>query len=90
MIGAYAHMELCLAGAGLAREPYEAPFEHIERVEHGLGLAAGHGRTLAGLFEWARFAHHPCGIEMKHSALSAVRVVQEHLEPAPAGGPLQA
>lgn len=100
VIGAYAHMELCLAEVGLARQPHEAPFEHMDRVEQRLGAAAGPGRALAGLFEWARFAHHPCGLEMKRSALSALMVVQEmvvqdmvvqdHMQPAGAGGPLQA
>lgn len=80
VIGAYAHMELCLAGAGMPRKPSEAPFEHLHRVGEGLGPMVVQGRTLAGLFEWAKFAHHPCGQEMKASALTALARIEEHLQ----------
>ena len=76
---AYARMEQWLAHSGYGRHPWEAPFEHLDRVVAGLGATAAVGATLAGLYERAKFDNRPCGPEMKREAIAALTELREDL-----------
>jgi hypothetical protein len=79
VIAAYRSMDRWLDRAGLGREPWEAPFEHLARVLAGLGGTAPVARRLAGLFERAKFDQRPCGPEMKDEALAALTLLRESI-----------
>jgi hypothetical protein len=79
IIAAYASMDRWMAQAGFGRQPWEAPFEHLDRVLGGLGATAAVAATLARLFERAKFGHHPCGQDMKQAALAALVELRDAL-----------
>jgi hypothetical protein len=90
VIAAWARMEDGLAAAGLPRRPAEAPFEYAARVlETNLARPASVHR-LTGLFERAKFSHHPIGEADRGQAVAALRAVRRELaeavEPVAAGG----
>lgn len=76
IVGAYARLLDGLDAAGLARQPQEAPEEHLRRC-----LAAFAGRSvrpeplalLGELFALARFSHHPLDESHRQAALGALR-----------------
>ena len=86
VIAAYGRMDSWLAGTGWGREPWEAPFEHLDRVLGGLGAHAAVARDLAGLFERAKFDVRPCGRDMKEAALAALRALRDDIVAASAPG----
>ncbi len=79
VIAAYQSMDHRLKGAGLGREPWEAPFEHLSRVLQSLGGTAPVAHQLASLFERAKFDKLPCGPEMKQEALAALTLLRQNL-----------
>ena len=88
VIAAYARMDRWLGEAGFGRLPWEAPFEHLDRVLSDLGATTAVGARLAELFEAAKFSQHPCAPEMKLAALGALAELRADLERAgdiPAG-----
>jgi hypothetical protein len=87
VIAAYQSMDRWLAMAGLGRERWEAPFEHLSRVLQGLGATAPLAHQLASLFERAKFDKRPCGPEMKDEALAALVLLRENLVLDRPGGP---
>jgi hypothetical protein len=82
VIAAYARMERWLGEAGFGREPWEAPFEHLDRVLGDLGATTAVGARLAELFEAAKFSQHPCAPDMKLAALAALAELRADLERA--------
>jgi hypothetical protein len=89
IIAAYARMDRSMAHAGLGRQAWEAPFEHLGRVFEDLGATAAVAGALAELFERAKFGHHPCGNDMKHAAVAALVQLRDDLgrlsQPRPEG-----
>ncbi len=82
VIACYARMERALAVAGVRREPFEAPFEYLERVLRRLRASADAARQLTGLFEEAKFSLHPVGEPMRDRAVSALVRLREELQAA--------
>jgi hypothetical protein len=85
IIAAYARMDRWLGEAGFGREPWEAPFEHLDRVLVGLGATTAVGARLAELFERAKFSAHQCGPSMKQAALDALVELRDDLGREPVG-----
>ena len=79
IIAAYARMERALAGAGIPRQPSEAPFEYVERALGDLETSAESVRRLTDLFEWAKFSQHEPGPEMRDEAIDALVAVRDEL-----------
>ncbi len=77
---AYLHMEAVLARAGVARHPWEAPFEYLDRVFESLGAPTAVAATLTELYERAKFSQHPVGPEMREAAIAALRSLSAELE----------
>ena len=85
VIAAWAGMERRFAAAGLPREPAETPLEYVARIlDHAVPVAAMPVRTLADLFEQAKFSHHLIDQGMRAQALAALRAIREDLEAAAA------
>ncbi|MFT3855368.1 MAG: DUF4129 domain-containing protein [Ilumatobacteraceae bacterium] len=59
IIAAYARLLDGLATAGCARQPFEAPEEHLHRSLHALGVAPAHMTVIVDRFLVARFSTHP-------------------------------
>jgi Domain of unknown function (DUF4129) len=72
VIEAYSRMEGWLAGAGVPRAAWEAPFEYVDRVLIELGASAAIVATLTELFEWAKFGPHPVSGNMKRRAIDVL------------------
>jgi hypothetical protein len=79
VILAYAAMERTLSARGWPRQPWEAPFEYLERVPREMG--AGHVglHRLTDLFEVARYSHHAIDGRMRATALAELRRVRSEL-----------
>jgi hypothetical protein len=83
IIRAYARMEGSFDGAGIPRRPYEAPFEYLARALRGLRVSPAAARSLAALFEQARFGRHAVGPETKREALGALREIERQMREPP-------
>lgn len=79
IIGAYARLQQELAGDNASRRDYEGPAEHLHRVLSVLSVRPSPLRTLIGLFEVARFSHHPLDASHRQQALAALRDVADDL-----------
>jgi Domain of unknown function (DUF4129) len=85
VIAAYARMERTLAGAGLPREPAEAPLEYMGRVLRDLlRTSAAAVSRLTALFERAKFSRHEIDGSMKDEAIAALVAVRDELRAAAA------
>jgi hypothetical protein len=84
VIAAWARMERGLAAAGLPRHPAEAPFEYAARVLESAPARPASVHRLTGLFEWAKFSHHPIGQADRDQAIAALRTVRRELAEAAA------
>jgi hypothetical protein len=87
VIAAWARMERGLAAAGLPRHPAEAPFEYATRVLEAALARPSSVHRLTGLFERAKFSHHPVGQADREEAIAALRTVRRELAEAAAAGP---
>ncbi len=85
VIAAYRRMELLLRRSGLGRQPWEAPFEHLQRVLVELGGSASTASRLTELFERARFSPHPVGPDMRQEAVDALMALRGELSADPVG-----
>jgi hypothetical protein len=72
VIASYAEMERTLAERRLARDPAEAPREYLSRIVHALRRSRSAAGSLTGLYERARFSHHPVGPAMRGQAIDAL------------------
>jgi hypothetical protein len=79
VIACYARMERALAVAGVRREPFEAPFEYLERVLRHVRASADAARQLTRLFEEAKFSVHPVGEPMRERAVAALVRLREEV-----------
>ena len=82
VIAAWARMERGLAAAGLPRHPAEAPFEYASRVLEAALARPSSVHRLTGLFERAKFSHHPVGQADREEAIAALRTVRRELAEA--------
>jgi hypothetical protein len=82
VIAAWARMERGLAAAGLPRHPAEAPFEYATRVLEAALARPSSVHRLTGLFERAKFSHHPVGQADRQEAIAALRTVRRELAEA--------
>jgi hypothetical protein len=82
VIAAWARMERGLAAAGLPRHPAEAPFEYAARVLEAALARPSSVHRLTGLFERAKFSHHPVGQADRQEAIAALRTVRRELAEA--------
>jgi len=82
VIAAWARMERGLAAAGLPRHPAEAPFEYAARVLEAALARPSSVHRLTGLFERAKFSHHPVGQADRDQAIAALRTVRRELAEA--------
>jgi Domain of unknown function (DUF4129) len=82
VIAAWARMERGLAAAGLPRHPAEAPFEYAARVLEAALARPASVHRLTGLFERAKFSHHPVGQADRDQAIAALRTVRRELAEA--------
>ena len=82
VIAAWARMERGLAAAGLPRHPAEAPFEYATRVLEAALARPSSVHRLTGLFERAKFSHHPVGQADREEAIAALRTVRRELAEA--------
>jgi hypothetical protein len=82
VIAAWARMERGLAAAGLPRHPAEAPFEYTARVLQAALARPSSVHRLTGLFERAKFSHHPVGQADREEAIAALRTVRRELAEA--------
>jgi len=82
VIAAWARMERGLAAAGLPRHPAEAPFEYAARVLEAAMARPASVHRLTGLFERAKFSHHPIGRADRDQAIAALRTVRRELAEA--------
>ncbi|HZA82577.1 MAG TPA: DUF4129 domain-containing protein [Actinomycetes bacterium] len=82
VIAAWARMERGLAAAGLPRHPAEAPFEYAARVLEAALARPASVHRLTGLFERAKFSHHPIGRADRDQAIAALRTVRRELAEA--------
>jgi hypothetical protein len=79
VIAAYSHMERVFAAAGWPREPWEAPFEFVDRILVDVGAPAVSVAELTGLFERAQFAPHPVDATMRDAAIRAVVELRDEM-----------
>ena len=77
VIAAYARMERGLGRAGLARKPFEAPLEYLQRVLLDLQAGAQPVGRLTDLFERAKFSAAPVTGAMKEEAVSSLETIRE-------------
>lgn len=83
VIAAYAEMERTLAGRQLARDPAEAPREYLARIVHALRRSRAAAGSLTGLYERARFSHHPVEPAMRGRAIDALSDVDSDIDEEP-------
>ena len=69
IIAAYARLLDGLGDVGCARQPHEAPEEHLRRSLVTLGVEAEHMRLVVDTFLVARFSSHP----LTHADVDRVR-----------------
>ena len=83
VIAAYASMERSLGRLGVPPEPWETPFEYLDRVLVAFGAGAATAATLTRLFEHARFGSHAVLIDRRDEAVDALATLRTEIAPAP-------
>jgi hypothetical protein len=79
VIAAYARLLDGLRDAGAGRRPSEAPFEHVTRALHDLGVGPEPLQQLTALFAEARFSDHPITEEHRDAAQRALDEARREL-----------
>ena len=72
IVRCYARFERMAAASGLERRPWLTPTEFTREVLARLSLPRAAVPTLTGLFELARFSHHPRGPSERERAVDAL------------------
>jgi hypothetical protein len=72
----YARFERVAADSGLERRPWLTPTEFMREVLARLSLPRAAVPTLTGLFELARFSHHPLGPSERERAVDALHEIR--------------
>jgi hypothetical protein len=87
IIRCYARFERVAAASGVARRPWSTPMEFMREALGRLPLPRAAVPTLTGLFEVARFSHHPLGAPERDRALAALDEIRAAIDVAGPGGP---
>jgi hypothetical protein len=82
VIAAYARMERGLGRAGLARKPFEAPLEYLQRVLLDLQAGAEPVGRLTDLFERAKFSRDEVSADAKDEAIECLIAIRGDLRTA--------
>jgi hypothetical protein len=72
IVRCYARFERAAAASGVERKPWSTPMEFMREALRRLPLPRTAVPTLTGLFELARFSHHPLGPTERDRALAAL------------------
>jgi uncharacterized protein DUF4129 len=72
IVRCYARFERAAAASGVERKPWSTPMEFMRETLRRLPLPRTAVPTLTGLFELARFSHHPLGPSERDRALAAL------------------
>lgn len=72
IVRCYARFERAAAASGVERKPWSTPMEFMREALRRLPLPRTAVPTLTGLFELARFSHHPLGPSERDRALAAL------------------
>ena len=72
IVRCYARFERAAAASGVERKPWSTPMEFMREALRRLPLPRTAVPTLTGLFELARFSHHPIGLAERDRALAAL------------------
>ena len=72
IVRCYARFERAAAESGVERKPWSTPMEFMREALRRLPLPRTAVPTLTGLFELARFSHHPLGPSERDRALAAL------------------
>ena len=72
IVRCYARFERAAAGSGVERKPWSTPMEFMREALRRLPVPRTAVPTLTGLFELARFSHHPLGPTERDQALEAL------------------
>ena len=76
IVRCYARFERVAADSGLERRPWLTPTEFMREVLARLPLPRAAVPTLTGLFELARFSHHPLGPSERDRAVDALHEIR--------------
>jgi hypothetical protein len=76
IVRCYARFERVAADSGLERRPWLTPTEFMREVLARLSLPRAAVPTLTGLFELARFSHHPLGPSERDRAVDALHEIR--------------
>jgi len=76
IVRCYARFERMAAASGLERRPWLTPTEFTREVLARLSLPRAAVPTLTGLFELARFSHHPLGPSERDRAVDALHEIR--------------
>jgi Domain of unknown function (DUF4129) len=83
IIRCYARFERVAARSGVARQPWSTPMEFMRETLRRLPLPSAAVPALTGLFELARFSHHPLGMPERDRALAALHEIRTAIEERP-------
>jgi hypothetical protein len=82
IVRCYARFERVAAASGLERRPWLTPTEFMREVLARLSLPRAAVPTLTGLFELARFSHHPLGPSERDRAVDALYEIRRATAPS--------
>ena len=82
IVRCYARFERVAADSGLERRPWLTPTEFMREVLARLSLPRAAVPTLTGLFELARFSHHPLGPSERDRAVDALHEIRSATAPS--------
>jgi hypothetical protein len=80
IVRCYARFERAAADSGVERKPWFTPMEFMREALNRLPIPRTAGPTLTGLFELARFSHHPLGARERDRALEALDEIRTAME----------
>jgi hypothetical protein len=80
IIRCYARFERVAAESGVARLPWSTPMEFMGEALGRLPVPRAAVPALTGLFELARFSHHPLGTPERDRALAALDEIRTAIE----------
>ncbi len=80
IIRCYARFERVAAASGVRRLPWSTPMEFMREALGRLPIPRGALPILTGLFELARFSHHPLGPPERDRALAALDEIRAAIE----------
>jgi hypothetical protein len=83
IVRCYARFERVAAASGVARAPWSTPMEFMREALGRLPLPRAAVPALTGLFELARFSHHPLGPPERDRALAALDEIRAAIEEGP-------